>query len=426
MKQRIILLSLLTSTVLFLFCSCDNGTAQSRLEGQTVVTTQTISAESTPASDIMMTTQYPVYDDSCTYVSIVIENNSDTAIEYGTEWMMEKKVNGEWRQMEFVENFAFNQPLLSLQPGGTDIDICTLEYFRGKVTDGEYRVVKALDGVWYAAEFQIGDSPITAESPHGFTSLEKLPADYSVDAAVADGVVVCGYDGIKNAEKITEFFQYANHRKWKGQLRIARFTVEGDMTIMDIVRAQADRIDTYCDSTRDSYSTRDNWGSKEITLSYYSYFTTDGSNIYVSNHSTCDPYQDRELFSTGNVPAEAIEAVASYYDNPYGDFSAIAVYSPDGVVETSSSGGIEFSFNAPGWGTMWEMKKENQEDGMNIIDIVWQDNDICMIMAEKPDGTFYYEFIHVDRESMKNIKTVSYTTSAYRYEIYDGQIIIPE
>jgi hypothetical protein len=63
---------------------------------------------------------------------------------------------------------------------------------------------------------------------------------------------------------------------------------------------------------------------------------------------------------------------------------------------------------------------------MNIIDLVWKDNETCMVMAEKANGEFYYEFIHVDRESMKNIKTISHTSSSYRYIHQDGKIIIPE
>lgn len=421
MKRHIIPLSLLTVFALSLLCSCGNGTQPSRLEGQTIITTQNAATATDPDFGVTMKTQYPVYDKSCTSISLYIENNSDENIEFGTEWILEKIVGHEWRQVEFIDNLGWTQPLFTVMPAGTYIMNCSLSIFKKPLTDGTYRVVKELSDVWYAAEFTVGASPITAETPHGFLPLDKLPEDYSAEDAEADGVVVCGYDGIRNMEKIEEFFRYANKRAFRGQLRIARFTVEGDMILVDIVRETDNRIDYYYDSTRDSF------GNPEITKSYYSYFTTDGDTIYISNHSEFSLYpDDRDLFPPETVTAEAVQYVAEYYTTPYGDYSKIAVYSPDGEVKAASSGGVELFFNSTGWGTVWGIKYENQEEGMNIIDLAWEDNETCMVMAEKADGTYYYEFIHVDRESMKNIKTISYTTSAYKYENYDGQIIIPE
>lgn len=407
-----------------LLCSCHfsvnlfNG-EPSPLTGQTVITTQTLDQTETSA-EIVVRTQYPVYGDDCVEISLYIENFSSENVEYGAEWILEKRSGDEWRKMKFIDDLAWVQPLYTLAPGGVDIANCSLEIFKYKLTDGEYRIVKELNGVWRAAEFTIGASPITAEAPHGFTPLEKLPADYSAEQAARDGVVVFTGDDVLNAEKITEFFRYANLRSFRGQLRIARFTTEGDMILTDVVRKTADRIDCYSDTTRDAFGTR------TIDVAYYSYFTTDGNELYVSNYSSHKPYSDRELFPLEKTSPEVLQFVEEYYANPYGGYSAVAAYSPNGESKAESAGGAEFFLQTSGWGTTQAIRAENQENGMNIVDLVWQSDDVCVIIAEKTDGSYYYEFIKVNPESMKDVQSLYCATSASPYQIQSGKLVIPE
>lgn len=407
-----------------LLCACHfsanifNGEPSS-LTGQTVITTQTLDNAGTSA-EIVLKTQYPVYGDDCVEISLYIENFSSENVEYGAEWILEKRSSDEWRKMKFIDDLAWTQPLYTLMPGGVDISNCSLEIFKYKLTDGEYRIVKELNGVWYAAEFAIGDSLITAEAPHGFAPLEKLPVDYSVEQAARDGVVVFTRDDVLNAEKITEFFRYANLRSFRGQLRIARFTAEGDMVLTDVVRKTADRIDYYSDTTRDAF------GVQTIDVAYYSYFTADGNNLYVSNYSSHKPYFDRELFPLEKTSPEILQFVEEYYVNPYGGYSSVAAYSPNGEIKASANGGSELFFQTSGWGTTQTIRAENQEDGMTVVDLVWQSDDVCVIIAEKADGSYYYEFIKVNPESMKDIRSLYYTTSASPYKIQSGKLVIPD
>ncbi|MBE6599289.1 MAG: DUF4362 domain-containing protein [Ruminococcaceae bacterium] len=415
---------LILFAALSLLCACGRSaepqTTPSKLTGTAVITTQ--SESELTASSVTLRTQYPVYDKSCTYISLLIENNSVENVEFGTEWMLEKKIGDEWRQVEFMDNLGWTQPLFTVMPEGYYLHTCSLEIFKDSLTDGEYRIVKELSDRWYGAEFTIGDSPITAQSPHGFVPLEDLPHDYSREDAISDGVVVCGFDGIKNPEKIGEFFRFANDRNFKGQLRIARFTVEGDMILTDVVRRLPDRIDVQTDTTRDRF------GGGEISTEYYSYFTVNGDNICLSNTVEHDNDSARELFSPECVAAEDHDTVAAYYKNPYGNYPSISVWSPDGEIRATAQDGGELSFGTTGWGTMWSLRGDviKEHPDIKVSDIVWENNGIVMIMAELPDGTCYYEFIRVDKESMNSIETVSYTFSQYKYTRTDEGIIIPE
>lgn len=139
---------------------------------------------------VEMYTQFPVYDRDIDRIQVMITNNGESTLEYGTEWAVEKKQGDVWVQVPFIPDAAWTQPLLSLSPGGIDsyyISSAMLDY---TLQDGEYRVVKEISDTVYAAEFSIGESDVSADSPFGYVPLEKLPVDYSVEEAAADGVVI--------------------------------------------------------------------------------------------------------------------------------------------------------------------------------------------------------------------------------------------
>ncbi len=63
-----------------------------------------------------------------------------------------------------------------------------------------------------------------------------------------------------------------------------------------------------------------------------------------------------------------------------------------------------------------------------MTELLWENDTVFLIVAERADQSpqYYYEFVQIDREDMKKTARISYTSSSYRYEIFDGQIVIPE
>jgi hypothetical protein len=202
--------------------------------------------------------------------------------------------------------------------------------------------------------------------------------------------VVCYPDRIENSEKISAFFRSAHLTNKRDQLRIAEPKSDGTLLISDIILKTEGRIDLHTNSSD--------------SPAYFSCFTTDGSNIYLSNNATFNPTEDRKLFPTDKVPEEAIAAVSSMNRAQF----ELTVYTADGVLAASTRGGTELFFHSPTWGTVWNLITENVDSHTNIVRLEWLDNEICRVTAIKSDGTNYYEDIYVARDSMKNIRVLTF------------------
>ena len=102
---------LLILFVLCIFCGCTRSRAEddyflTRERETDVITTQSLSGE-VDESDVILRTQYPVYDPSCEYVQVIIDNYTDEQVRYGEHWKIDQRLDGEWQPVEF-ENYGFN------------------------------------------------------------------------------------------------------------------------------------------------------------------------------------------------------------------------------------------------------------------------------------------------------------------------------
>ena len=406
-----------------LLCACEGRHEESWVEGKDIIVTQSLSGM-TDASNIVLSTQYPVYGNDCEYIVVIVENSTDENVMLGLYCMLEKKVGDEWM---FVRHASGGTDDVGFycEPDNSFSTLCYLSSLDYDLDDGEYRIVKQVDGFWYAAEFTVGDSEITAESPHGFAPIDVLPADYTLDDAASDGCVCVTAGGdVINGEKLDEFFEYAEQDYWRGQLRIAHTTIEGDLILTDVIREERDRIDIVRDTTRDAYDIG------KISTSYYSFFHNTGENIYVSSYF--DLADDPEPFYLISCPdnSAAPEIVGSYYDAFYdGEFS-IQSWSPDGQIyaycrSDNSERPAKFSVASTGSSRGYPLG-DSLPEHTRIIELKWQDANTIMAMAELPDDGYYYEFVHIDTPEELNMERVSYTYSRYKYQIRDDMIIIPE
>lgn len=407
-----------------LLCSCEERLEESWVEGKDIIVTQSLSGM-TDASNIVLSTQYPVYGNDCEYIVVIVENNTDENVMLGLYCMLEKKVGDEWMFVRHASGGTDDVGIIC-EPDNSFSTICYLSSLDYDLDDGEYRIVKQVDGFWYAAEFTVGDSEITAETPHGFAPIDVLPADYTLDEAAADGCVCVTAGGdVINGEKLDEFFEYAEQDYWRGQLRIAHTTMEGDLILTDVIREERDRIDIVRDTTRDAYDIG------KIQTSYYRYFRLDGSSVYLTNFYELSG--DPEPFYLISLPegSSAPELIRSYYTHPITTYFAIYSWSPGADIRVCwqdneyMSDPNHLNISTDGWSRSYKLKNELPADS-KIIDIRWQDEATCMVAARLPDDSYYYEFISVSSDDSKKFECLSYTYSKYKYQIRDGMIIIPE
>lgn len=73
---------------------------------------------------------------------------------------------------------------------------CGFSLFEETPEAGEYRLVKEVGGSTLYAEFSLGESPYTAETPYGYAPLEELPEEYGIQDLDSDAPQVDGDAGV--------------------------------------------------------------------------------------------------------------------------------------------------------------------------------------------------------------------------------------
>lgn len=71
-----------------------------------------------------------------------LSNNSDTPINFGSDFIIEKKVDEHWIKEPFVESLGFEDIVLNLNPGSSKEYPLWLSKILKKVKPGEYRIKK--------------------------------------------------------------------------------------------------------------------------------------------------------------------------------------------------------------------------------------------------------------------------------------------
>ena len=348
-----------------------------------------------PDTGITLAVQYPIIDKSCETLRILIENGSNAAAQFGTEWSLEKRVGSTWRVVPFRANVGFESILHSVEPGGSSPRTIRFAHHMGSLTDGEYRIVLEISGAYYTAPFSVGASAITADTPHGFAPLDTLPDDYTTDDAAADGCVV-----IRHGEMTDGSAALAEFLRWKGsaQLRIASLTIEGDVVLHDIVS------DGNCFIyTRDA--SRDAWGG-ELFRGWYANLLTDGCALYLSNHGVID---DAARYVC-EIPEEIAETVRSF--TPL----ELAAWSPDGICSAFLNGE-----------RMWINARSTSyiftpSYAKNVFELIWT-SDTTLLIIGRDGGKYVYEYRHIPEDGMDEYLSHTVSDTAPRW--HDGELILP-
>lgn len=245
------------------------------------------------SGNVIFKTEHAVINKEMDSIAYTIENLSGDELEYGEEYTLEIKAEEQWYQVPFPVGYGWDSVLHILPEGGISGDILNLSWMDFEFVDGDYRIVKSIGNYLVRAEFSMGESNITPDTPYGYENLEDLPLSYTMNEAIEDNVVVLGYQKSYNIENLKTF---VNNVKIgiPAMVRFGFHTIEGDPIFYDLI--QNVTLDgrkwftLYHDSRRDNFAAEED---RIITNSNYSYIVTDGISIYFSNFAE---YADTELF----------------------------------------------------------------------------------------------------------------------------------
>lgn len=417
-------LLLVIGSLLFLLYGCGRNAATIPSEDETTQLTRSehVDSDLNFSGDIVLSTEYPVYDKDINRITCFVKNSTDTEYMYGEEYVIEKLIDNEWYKIPFPENAVWHSIGYMLAPQSTNTIYISMEFPAYIFTNGSYRVVKQIGDLYCAAAFELGQSDITEATPNGFKKLEKLDKDYSKEQAIADGVVVVTNGKTENSVKIKEFVQKVSENI-ASMLRVMQYTDEGDPIMTDIIY-QVDRDNYFTlktDNTRDAFS-----GSKGITETIYSYLVTDGKRIYLSNHASWKEGKDNVALlwaMDDSLWADLVPIVEQLTaDRIYGNITTYKVFQPDGlksVVLTDNP--LEFGYNSND--SISETRPIENCLGIatKVTDALWADEQTILIVCETDSDLKYYEFFDIKSRSAS-----TYTTSKYDYRIENGAVVIPE
>lgn len=445
MKRRNIFLLALALFVTLFAAACtapQSGTGpETTPDAETSALAESPYAPEDFASDsaVRILFDHEVYDKSMSAITYYISNESGKDIEFGAEYTIERFEAGAWRTLPVIDNLAWNAVAYILPSGAVRGDTFSFSVYDCEITDGRYRIVKQVGEKLLCAEFSLGESPITAQTPFGYMDLADLPRDYSAEQAAADGVVTLYYDDAEdvNAEKLADFVSKLEAGA-PAMVRLMRYTVEGDMILTDVV------YDTRCFTLRED-ATRDEFAAeKTITERRFAFLVTHDGAVYLSDSVGLEyevgdhlpvRAQSAWLFDTAELAdGESLEfriaalgegeilenvARARFYNDEGKRYIAITDELLTYIVGSEEQGS---------WGVTNELPLPQQwmyEAGYAITGAEWLAPDRCILTVECADETKskYFVTVTIDetKEPLFEKIVLSDETFALGYGFPDGE-----
>ena len=373
--KRILLRSLALCLLLTACGAEDNLPLESTVEmGQQELSEK--KADSAPGADVFLKVEHKVYDPSVTGYTYFITNGTEEIIEFGEDYGIQSWENGNWQELKMKNNAGFNAIGYSLEPGGSAALFCSFDIFKEKLGKGVYRLVKSIENETYYAEFELGESPYTAETPYGFGPLENLPLDYGEANAAAEDVVFTR-DEVRN-EKAVETFLWKVGLGAPCQLRTVQDQSEAAVMVTDVIYEN------------DHFLWR-MWSGGYVTEKPYSYIVTDGANLYLSNGADWDNtlhYGSDKAFlapeGTLDYLVSKVEEMTE--DRLLGNTVRYKVCSADGALEAMlTKEPTEFGVSSTGRGEMFDLQNW---DGLEtaIQKVAWQEDGTLLLTCGTVDG----------------------------------------
>ncbi len=380
---------------------------------------------------VTMKTEYPVYNvDLPETISVTLTNNSDDWVLYGAMYSIETQLDGAWYKVPYVEyEIIDGQQVYHVWPGvaymidenKTGIDIIRPKYYSDyEWKPGKYRVIKTVDlnGAMgtgdtpaerdehiFCAEFEIGASNISAATPYGYKKMEELPADYSYEAAAADGAYVVAADKktLHNSEKFAEFVEKIQ-LGIPCMLRMAEPSEQGSMIIADI-ECVSGKYTVRTDMSRAG-------GPSVLQTAYYAYMSvvkqSGKDKIVLSDYVDYTKYAPKgtpylllDSWSSAE-PKALVSAVKEMTKaNIEGNITTLLVYSPDGNssagLVNGEAGGIDYSKSfSVSTATQSAIHEAQDPDGLlkRLTGVKWLDNERVELTGEATEKGKTYKAVY--------------------------------
>lgn len=329
-----------------------------------------------PGADVFLEMEHKVYDPSVSSYTYFITNGTEETIEFGEPYGLQRLENGQWQDLTMKSNAGFNAIGYGLEPGGSMALTFGFGIFREKPKAGAYRLVKTIAGQTCYAEFELGESPYTAETPYGFTSLEDLPLDYGEANAAAEDVVFTR-DEIRNEEAVETFLRKVGMGV-PCQLRTVQDQSEAAVMVIDVIYEN------------DHFLWR-MWSSGDVTEKRYSYIVTDGVNLYLSNGADWEhtlAYDSKKAFLVpeGTLNYLVPKAEEMTEQRLLNNTARYKAWSDDGMLAaTLTEQPTEFGVSSAGRGELFNLQNW---DGLEtaIRRIAWQEDGTLLLTCDTVGG----------------------------------------
>lgn len=323
-----------------------------------------------PGAGLVMEMEHVCYDESISRCTYFVRNGTDGTVEFGEDYSLQRQSGGRWESLRFQDGHAFTAIGYCLAPGGTMALTCWPGMFQERLENGVYRLVKQVGEDTLYAEFEIGESPYTAETPYGFGPLEDLPEEYGAGTA-SDADVVFTLNDMEN-DGTAEEFLYKVSLGVPCQLR----------TVQDYGEGAAMVIDTIYENGHFLWRL---WNGGAVQAEQrFSYLVTDGADLYLSNgadwENTVGHDSEKAFLLPEGSAAWLVPAVEEMTaDRLEGNAARYRVWSADGVwsaclTETPTEFGV--SWQREGEGSRGGMYGLQNWDGLEtaILDLAWQED----------------------------------------------------
>lgn len=375
---------LLATCVLLTSCAGGGEQETAEPEGPEQVE-QTVPVEDlAPAPEgLTMELEHDAYDPSLTSYTYLIHNGTDETVEFGEPYAIQKKEDGGWVDLTMRDNVGWTAIGYVLEPGGTMALTCGFWLYEETPEAGKYRLTKEVGGALVTAEFTLGESIYTAETPYGFGPLEDLPERYGAADAAGTGAVVFTDTGTENSQAVGEFLQKAALGV-PCQLRTVQDHGESDPMVIDVIYEN------------DCFLWRMRSGDTDVTEQRLSYVVTDGTDIYLSNGADWDAgeqYGDQRVFLVpplqGTEWVSQVESMTA--DRLAWNVTRYKLWSDDGIwcAELNDEPtAFSVSWQKPGEGSGGSTYDLADWDGLEtaITGISWREDGKLTVKCETADG----------------------------------------
>lgn len=319
---------------------------------------ETAVQEEVPAPEgLTVEMERAVYDPSVERYTYFIRNNTDRSTGmFGEPYWVQKLENGQWRDLEAENGVAFTAIGYGLEPGGAMALTCWMGAFSEERTPGKYRLVKSIEDeigretYTLYAEFEIGESIYTADTPYGFIPLEELTVPYAAPVSSATAVVFT-HDGMEQGEMVEEFL-FKSGLGADCQLRTVQDYGEGTPMVIDVIYEN------------DHFLWR-MWSDGYVTEKRFSYIVTDGIDLYLSDGADWDSTLAYDSDKTRLIPERAETLLSAAEEQTEarleGNITRYKIWSQDGAW---CAGLPEYDPKNTSWGSPMEFFVSFQKKGV--------------------------------------------------------------